>query len=314
MLHVIWPFDPGVPIGRIWPRWAHKRGVRLCATVCHPISSGHGGSSLDDLRQRTRHSGGLEVLRAADALLTTSLAVSRVLEKNLAIDPTRLHTVGWGTERQFVPVKPGENAPALAQASVPGLEPSFVLYPARGDGHDNVEALITAFARLPAPLRSSRQLVVTGHLPEPAASRLRDVADAEGVGDESSSRAPCPRRSHAPALPGEPSSCASRLSPTSTALPSQKRWRAALLRSCRTLASSKDQVSPGARFDPSSPTAISASIERGLYNEAFREAALQRALDSRVRRGQMSRTGRPRSTKHCWPDPCGRGAVVVGSR
>ena len=182
VLHVMWPFDPGVPIGRIWPRWAHKQGVRLCATVCHPISSDHGGSSLDDLRLRARHSGGLEVLRAADALLTTSLAASRSLEKNLAVGPTRLHAVGWGTEQQFVPVKPGENAYQRAQASVPALERSFVLYPARGDVHDNIEALITAFGRLPAPLRSSHQLVVPGHLPEPAANHLRDVADAEGVG------------------------------------------------------------------------------------------------------------------------------------
>jgi glycosyltransferase involved in cell wall biosynthesis len=45
---------------------------------------------------------------------------------------------------------------------------------------------------------------------------------------------------------------------------------------------SSDLVSPGARFDPSSPAAISASIERGLCNEAFREAALQHASSTRT--------------------------------
>jgi hypothetical protein len=35
---------------------------------------------------------------------------------------------------------------------VPDLEPSFVLYPTRSDGGDNVEALIVAFARLPEAL------------------------------------------------------------------------------------------------------------------------------------------------------------------
>ena len=280
VLHVIWPFDPGVPIGRIWPRWAHKRGLRLCATVCHPISSGHGGSSLDDLRQRIRRSGGLEVLRAADALLTTSLAVSRVLEKNLAIDPTRLHTVGWGTERQFVPVGPGENAPALARASVPGLEPSFVLYPARGDGHDNIEALITAFARLPAPLRSSRQLVVSGHFPEPAASRLKDVADAEGVAGRvlftgAVSKAIMLRLYQASELVCFPSLSHDYSPAVSEAM------ACGAVTVVSDIGILKDLVSPGARFDPSSPKAISASIERGLYNAAFREAALQRASATR---------------------------------
>jgi glycosyltransferase involved in cell wall biosynthesis len=181
VLHVISPFDSAVPIGRIWPRWAHERGLRFCATVYDPIPPGPGGPSLDDLRRRTRHSAGLEVLRAADALLTTSVATSQSLEENLGIDPRRLHTVGSGSERRLVPAAPGENAYLLAQASVPDLEPSFVLYPAGGGTHDNIEALIAAFARLPAPLRSSRQLVVSGHLPEAIANRLRDVAGTEGV-------------------------------------------------------------------------------------------------------------------------------------
>jgi glycosyltransferase involved in cell wall biosynthesis len=220
------------------------------------------------------------VLRAADALFTTSLTASRSLEKNLAVDPTRLHIVGWGTERQFVPVRPGENAYEQAQASVPDLEPSFVLYPARGDVHDNIEALITAFARLPAPLRSSRQLVVTGHIPEPAANRLRGVADAEGVGGRVLFAGAVSKDVMLGLYQATELVCFPSLSHEYSPAVSQ-----ALACGAVTVVSDigilKDLVSPGARFDPSSPAAIGASIERGLCDEAFREAALQRASTTR---------------------------------
>ena len=55
VIHAFPPSDPGVPIGRIWPRWAHERGLRFCATVYDLIPPGHDGSSLDDLRRRTRN-------------------------------------------------------------------------------------------------------------------------------------------------------------------------------------------------------------------------------------------------------------------
>ena len=61
VLHVLSPFELGVPIDRVWPRWAHERGVRVCATVYDLIPLEHPHPYLDDVRQRARYSGRLEV-------------------------------------------------------------------------------------------------------------------------------------------------------------------------------------------------------------------------------------------------------------
>ena len=274
MLHVISPFDPAVPMGRIWPRWAHERGLRLCATVCDPIPARRDGEPLDDLRERTRHSTGLEVLRAADALLTTSVATSRSLEENLRIEPARLHTVGSGTERLFVPPRSREHAFLSAQASVPNLEPSFVLCPALGDGRDNVEALIAAFARLPALLRSSRQLVVCGHIPARVVDRLRDVADAEGVEQRVLFTGAVPTEVTLRLYQAAALVCFPWLSREySPAVAEAMACGAVAI--AADVGVARELFSPVARFDPASPAAISASIERGLCDEGFREVALR---------------------------------------
>ena len=72
---------------------------------------------------------------------------------------------------------------AQAQASVPELESSFVLYPTGSDGRKNVETLVRAFALLPEELRSTRQLVLVGQLPELTANHFRHLAALEGIGN-----------------------------------------------------------------------------------------------------------------------------------
>ena len=281
VLHAFPPFDPGVPIGRIWPRWAHERGLRFCATVYDLIPPGHDGSSLDDLRRRTRNSGRKEVLRAADALLTISPAQSRSLVSNLGVDPRKLHVVGAGTERQFMPATTREGAFLLAQAGVPGLEPSFVLYPAASDDHDNVEALIGAFARLPEALRNSRQLVLSGYFPGPTASRFRHLAAAEGIDGRVLCTGEVSKESMLRLYQATELLC----------FPSlfhgyDLRVADAMACGAVTIVSDvdllRDLVPPEARFDPSNPAAISALIERGLCDGAFREASRLHALATRT--------------------------------
>jgi len=274
VLHVISPFDPTVPTERIWPRWAHERGLRLCATVCDPIPARPDDESLDDLRERTRHSAGLEVLRAADALLTTSVATSQSLEENLRIEPARLHIVGSGIERLFVPPRSKEIAYLSAQASVPNLEPSFVLCPALGDGPGNVEVLIAAFARLPALLRSSRQLVVCGPIPARVVDRLREVADAEGVSRRVLFAGPLPTEGMLRLYQAAALVCFPWLSRECSPVVAEAMACGAVALAAN-VGVARELFSPVARFDPASPAAISASIERGLCDEGFRQVALR---------------------------------------
>jgi glycosyltransferase involved in cell wall biosynthesis len=274
VLHVFSPFDPSVPIGRIWPRWAHEQGVRLCATVYDPITTGRAGSSLADLRERTKRSGAIEVLRAADALLTTSGTMNWSLEENLGVDPAKLHTVGSGTERQLEPTGSAEDAYLLARTTLPDLEPAFVLCPAGGDGQEDVAALIAAFAGLPAPLRSSRQLVVCGQIPGPVASRLREVAAAEGIGERVLFTGPVPTEVRLRLYQAAGLVCFPSLSGEQGAAVAE-----AMACGAVTIASdigaARNLVPAWARFDPTRPALVSASIERGLCNEAFRQAALE---------------------------------------
>jgi glycosyltransferase involved in cell wall biosynthesis len=286
VLHVLSPFDPGVAIGRIWPRWAHEGGLRFCATVCGPMP-GRDGSSLDDLRRRIRGSGPLEMLRAADALLTISAAQSRSLVRNLGVETRKVHTVGAGTERRFVPAASAESALLLARLGIPELAPRFVLYPAESGDLDNAEALIVAFARLPDALRNSRQLVVSGHGPGPATSHLAHRAASEGVGGQvlftgvasAESTLRLYQAAELVCLPsvvgGHDLAVAEAMACGAVAIVSDVDFL-------------RDLVPPEACFDPSSPAAISASIEQGLCDEAFREASLRHGLAARTTWGDVA--------------------------
>lgn len=272
VLHALSPFELGVAIDAVWPSWAHERGLRFCATVYDLIPLEHPRTYLDDVRQRLLYSARLEVLRAADSLLTISPATSRSLVTNLGIDVGKLHMVGAGTASRFTPAESCESALSSAREAVPGLEARFVLYPAGSDGRKNVEALIVAFARLPETLRSTRQLVVVGQLPPLMANHFRHVATTEGI----EGRLLCTghvsdqamlRLYQATELLCFPSLIEGYGLPVAEAMAC---GAVAIVSDVDPL---RDLVAPEARFDPTSTAAISASMELALTDEAFREAA-----------------------------------------
>ena len=274
LLHVISPFDPAVAMGTHLAPMGPRARVCACARPCatrFPPAAAPSPSPM--CAKWARHSAGLELLRAADALLTTSAATSRSLEENLRIAPARLHTVGSGIERLFVPPRSKQDAYLLAQASLPDLKSSIVLCPALGDGSDHVEALIAAFARLPALLRSSRQLVVCGHIPEQAADRLRDVADAEGVEGRVLFSGAVPTEAMLRLYQAAELVCFPWISREDGPAVAEALACGAVAIAAD-VGDSREHFSPAARFDPTSPAAISASIERGLCDEGFRDVAL----------------------------------------
>ena len=133
VLHVLSPFELDVPIDRIWPRWAHEKGARFCATVYDLIPLEHPHPYLDDVRQRTLY---MARSRCSAPLTACSRSPGRqaaALMRNLGIHADRLHMVGAGTSRDCSPAILRQ-ARRLAAQAVPGLEPRFVLYPAGSDG------------------------------------------------------------------------------------------------------------------------------------------------------------------------------------
>ena len=177
ILHVLSPFAPGVPIDRIWPRWAHEQGLRFCVTMCNPIAGEYQGSSVAQLRKWTASAGTREILRNADALLTISPAQGRVLARNLGVDPSRVHLVGAGAEPVFSPAASRESSLVAARSILPELEPPFVLCPATSGERENLEVLIVAFAGLPRPFatRSSSSSPVARDRPRVISSRRRQL-------------------------------------------------------------------------------------------------------------------------------------------
>ena len=269
LLHALSPFELGVPIGAVWPRFAHELGLQFCATVYDLIPLEHPQTYLGDPSQRLRYSARLEVLRGADGLLTISPATSRSLEENLGIAGHRIHMVGAGTAPRFRPAESAEQARSLARREVPGLEDNFVLYPAGSDGRKNVEALVVAFAHLPERLRSSHQLVVAGHLPPLMANHFHHVAAAEGI----EGRVLCPGHVSDETMLHLYQSTELLCFPSlleGYGLPVAEAMACGAVAIVSDVDPLRDLVGDQARFDPNSPSAISASIERALTDRAFR--------------------------------------------
>ncbi len=281
VLHVLSPFELGVPIDRVWPRWAHERGLRFCATVYDLIPLEHPQTYLGDVRQRLVYSARLEVIRAADALLTISPATNRSLAAALDIDTRKLHMVGAGTAARFVPTESPKEAVALAQEAVPGLEPRFVLYPAGSDGRKNVEALIVAFARLPEAVRTTRQLVVVGQLPPLMVNHFHHIAAREGI----EGRVLCPGHVSEEAMLRLYQATELLCFPSlleGYGLPVAEAMACGAVAIVSDVDPLRDLVAPEARFDPTSVVAISAAIEKALGDDRFREAARQYARAGRT--------------------------------
>ncbi len=133
--------------------------------------------------------------------------------------------------------------------------------------------LIAAFARLPALLRTSRQLVVCGPIPPRVVDRLRDVADAEGVSRRVLFTGAVPTEGMLRLYQAAALVCFPWLSQCSPAVAEAMAYGTVALTTNISIA--RELFSPVARFDPASPAAISASIERGLCDEGFRQVALR---------------------------------------
>jgi len=287
VLHALSPFELAVPMDRVWPRWAHERGLRFCATVYDLIPLEHPHPYLDDVRQRLLYSARLEVLRAADALMTISPATGRSLAANLGIEARRLHMVGAGTSRRFTPAESLDEARSLAEEAVAGLESRFVLYPAGSDGRKNVEALIIAFAHLPEALKSTRQLVIVGYLPPLTVNHFRYVAAREGIDGRVLCTGYVPDETILRLYRATELMCFPSLI-EGFGLPVAEAMACGAVAIVSDIDPLRDLVAPEARFDPTSSAAITASIERALSDDAFREAARGHALSGMTTWSQVA--------------------------
>lgn len=179
--HCFSPFELGRPISAVRPPFVDQLGMGYSAVGYDLIPLRHPGEYLVHPAQRRRYMARLEVLRSADALQAISSAAAGDIAELLGVDERRLHVVGTGVSRHFVPPASRTEALEAVRESIPALQGPFVLYPGGHDGRKNIEGLITAFSRLPPRLVASHQLVVVGDLPPLTANHYRHLARLAGV-------------------------------------------------------------------------------------------------------------------------------------
>jgi FkbM family methyltransferase len=178
VFHIASLFEP-VPLHRIWPRGL--RSLRLVVTLYDLIPfifTDHYLLSADERRwYHTR----LQVLRQADRVLTISEATARDAIERLGLASNRVVVAGGGAPEIFEP--PADAARALAELSehLPSVRAGYVLYTGGLDPRKNLDALLTAYAGLPAALRRKHQLVVLGALTAAQGRLLESRATELGI-------------------------------------------------------------------------------------------------------------------------------------
>jgi glycosyltransferase involved in cell wall biosynthesis len=164
LFHALSPFDIGTPVRQVWPREASRSGRRLVVTVYDLIPELFPDTYLVDPGLRRRYRARRELIRAADRVMTLSASAADDVADRLGIPDDRLTVVGAACSEAFSP-GPGDGRDlAVAQSLLPGLGPHPVVYNGAVEPRKNMEALVTAFAHLPADVRRDRQLVLVCRL------------------------------------------------------------------------------------------------------------------------------------------------------
>jgi FkbM family methyltransferase len=181
ILHVASLFEP-VPLHRIWP--SGFRGLRLVVTLYDLIPFIFTDRYLLAAGERRWYHTRLQLLRQADRVLTMSEATARDAVERLGIASNRVVVTGGAAPEIFEPPVDPVRAFAELSRDLPSVRAGYVLYTGGMDPRKNLDALLEAYAGLPAALRRKHQLVVLGAL-TPAHSRLLEGRASElGIADD----------------------------------------------------------------------------------------------------------------------------------
>lgn len=124
----------------------------------------------------------LDELKRAGGWLAISDYSRREAIDELGIDPERIVNIAAGVDPRFRPfgISP-DRAAELRRRH--GLRGGFLLFTGSFDQRKNHARLIEAYARLPAPLRAQRQLLIIGNGWDSLYAHLRSVGRAAGLND-----------------------------------------------------------------------------------------------------------------------------------
>ena len=179
--HLLSPFELAESVEGIWPASVRDGPIQLVVTLYDLIPLVFPARYLAEAGRRRRYRTRVELLRAAQAVLTISGATRSEALARLGLDPSRVSSIGTGISAQFTPGPPGDRpAPAVA-----GLRPGepFLLCLGGEDERKNIEGLLRGYALLPEALRTAHRLVIVFELTEGYRRHLGGVARSLGIGD-----------------------------------------------------------------------------------------------------------------------------------
>ena len=164
IFHALSPFELDVPIQQLWPREASRSGMRLVVTLYDLIPELFPETYLQDPGQRRRYRARRELVRAADHVLTLSQSAADDAVNLLGIPDERVTVIGAAPAETFRPAADRAKTLTEIRRQIPRLAERFLVYNGAVEPRKNMEALLEAFAELPAEVRSGWQLVLVCRL------------------------------------------------------------------------------------------------------------------------------------------------------
>ncbi len=217
-------------------------------------------------------------LKRADLLLSISSSTRSDAIHNLGFDPQQVVNISAAVETHFTPRQP-TSRDLFRLAEVYGLNRPFIMYTGGADYRKNIDRLIKSFALLPRSVRILHQLAIVCYVNDEWRERLLKTVDEAGLGrDEVILTGYVPGADlhliyNACKLFVFPSWHEGFGLPVLEAMQCGKPVIAAKLTSLPEVVGREDAL-----FDPFDLTSITATLERGLTDEEFRQSLEEHSL------------------------------------
>lgn len=164
LYHVMSPFERPAVTASALPDYVLGTDIPIVCMV-YDLVPDMTGALAPGSRDERFHLIRNRLLARSDMLLALSEQTRRDVIEHLGVSPDRVAVVGAATSDSFRPPAAGERPRELIERHIPRITRPFLLSVSAWLPHKNTEFLVEAFARLPAELRRSLQLVVACTLP-----------------------------------------------------------------------------------------------------------------------------------------------------
>ncbi|WP_458071334.1 glycosyltransferase [Rhodanobacter sp. BL-MT-08] len=246
-----------------------RLGVKQIATLYDLIPLLHSHRYLHNPSYRDWYFRRLGLLKRCDLLLAISESSRREAVEHLHIRADNIAVVSGAADPAFFRC-PADAVTWARWKQKWRLQPRFLLYTGGFDSHKNVDALIAAFADLPASLRSSHQLVLAGRCSDEDRKRLSQGGRRSRLPTESLVFTGALDDADLASLY---SSCELFISPSlheGLGLPLLEAMACGAAVICSDAASLPEVVGrPDALFDPRSQSAIASKLQQTLSDSGF---------------------------------------------